>query len=231
MIYLIAVFLPSSFQTTSRFILMQMVVDKETKMKESLRIMSMRSAAYGLSYFLTQLIFLFLITVLLMGVFVYKSFIPAVDIFPFICAMLLNGISQTFLSMSLTTLFSDSKIAVQLGSLILFLPAALFIGLLNKDINDPWRLYFGYFLPDFPTNVIVANQASISIPLNMTVTWLALAVQPFLYFLLYVYLDQVMPDTFGISKSCCFCLKRKRAVNRYSEINVTSEINNEEGLI
>ena len=53
LIYMIAVFLPSSFQTTSRFILMQMVVDKETKMKESLRIMSMRSAAYGLSYFIT----------------------------------------------------------------------------------------------------------------------------------------------------------------------------------
>jgi hypothetical protein len=189
LIYMIAVFLPSSFQITSRFILMQMVVDKETKMKESLRIMSMRSAAYGLSYFLTQLIFLFFISAMLMGLFVYMKFIAVGDIFPFLCAMLLNGISQTFLAMSLTTLFSDSKISVQLGSLILFIPAALFIGLLNKDVYDPWRLYFGYFLPDFPTNVIVANQAKIPIALNMTATWLALIAQPFVYFLLYVYLD------------------------------------------
>ena len=91
---------------------MQMVVDKETKMKESLRIMSMRTGAYGLSYFITQLIFLFLISALLTGVFVYRHFIAVRDIFPFLSAMLLNGISQTFISMSLTTLFSDSKISV-----------------------------------------------------------------------------------------------------------------------
>jgi hypothetical protein len=62
-------------------------------------------------------------------------------------ALILNGISMTFFSMALTTLFSDSKISVQLGSLALVLPLALFIGLLNFDKQNPWRLYFGYFLP------------------------------------------------------------------------------------
>jgi len=109
-------------------------------------------------------------------------------------------------------------------------PAALFIGLLNKDVNDPWRLYLGYFLPDFPTNVIVASIAGLEINISLAASWGALIVQPVLYFLFYVYLDQVMPDTFGISKSCCFCLKRKRRdVSNYAELS-TNHINHDEPL-
>ena len=75
LIYFIAVFIPASFQITSRFILMQMVADKETKMKETLRIMSMKSAAYGLSYFITQFIFIFVISTMMMILFVYLDVI------------------------------------------------------------------------------------------------------------------------------------------------------------
>ena len=75
LIYFIAVFIPASFQITSRFILMQMVVDKETKMKETLRIMSMKSAAYGLSYFITQFIVIFVISTMMMILFVYLDVI------------------------------------------------------------------------------------------------------------------------------------------------------------
>ena len=126
----------------------------------------------------------------------------------FMAAMILNGISMTFFSMALTTLFSDSKISVQLGSLALVLPLALFIGLMNIDKVNPWRLYFGYFLPQFPTTVIVADMADSTININLTVAWVVSVIQAPLYFLLYVYMDQVMPDTYGISKSCCFCLRR-----------------------
>ena len=68
----------------------------------------------------------------------------------------LQGISMTFFSMALTTLFSDSKISVQRGALILSLPLILFIGLYNVDQLNPWRLYLGYFLPQFPTTVVIA---------------------------------------------------------------------------
>jgi hypothetical protein len=44
------------FISGQRFVLSEPVVDKETKMRETLRIMSMRSSVYGLSYFITQAI-------------------------------------------------------------------------------------------------------------------------------------------------------------------------------
>jgi hypothetical protein len=40
-----------------------MVLDKETKMRETLKIMSMKTAAYGLSYFLSQLVFVVFTTI------------------------------------------------------------------------------------------------------------------------------------------------------------------------
>ena len=43
-----------SFSSSCTFILNQIVVDKETKMRESLKIMSASRPAYTLSYFLTQ---------------------------------------------------------------------------------------------------------------------------------------------------------------------------------
>jgi hypothetical protein len=41
------------FITGCRFVLSQPVVDKETKMRETLKILGMKTSAYGLSYFLT----------------------------------------------------------------------------------------------------------------------------------------------------------------------------------
>ena len=61
--------MPTAFSLTARFILMQMVVDKETKMRETLRIMSMKSGAYGLSYFLTQVIITIFTAIVLSIVF------------------------------------------------------------------------------------------------------------------------------------------------------------------
>jgi len=58
-------------------VLSQPVVDKETKMRETLRILSMKTSAYGLSFFFTQAIFAVItsivvsVTFLILGFFKY----------------------------------------------------------------------------------------------------------------------------------------------------------------
>ena len=54
-----------------------MVVDKETKMRETLKIMSMKTGAYGLSYFLTQVIFTLFVALILTIMFTFKSLVPS----------------------------------------------------------------------------------------------------------------------------------------------------------
>jgi ABC-2 family transporter protein len=121
-----------------------MVIDKETKMRETLKILSMRTSAYGLSYFFSQLVFIAIISLLMTITYLAMKYLSGGDSILFFLVMLIHGISMTFFSMALTTIFSDSKISVQLGSLALVLPLALFIGLLNYA---NWHLYLGYWLP------------------------------------------------------------------------------------
>lgn len=106
-----------SFAGSCTFILNQIVVDKETKMRESLKIMSASRVSYTLSYFLTQSSFVIFSTVFVCGGFWYANSttyernnigggynILAGAIFFF-------GLALISLSMALTTVFSDSKLA------------------------------------------------------------------------------------------------------------------------
>ena len=70
-----ALSVPISFTSTCRFILSQVVIDKETKMKESLRILSLKSGAYGLSYFITQSIFTIVTALLMTATFAIEEYI------------------------------------------------------------------------------------------------------------------------------------------------------------
>ena len=51
---------------------------------------------------------------------------------------------------------------------------------------------------------------------------------PVLYFLLHLYIEAIIPNAYGVTKSCCFCLKRKRR-NEISKVRVTNiEFDDEE---
>ena len=61
MMYLVSLTLISiSFSGACTFLLNQVVIDKETKMKESLKIMSIGRLPYSLSYFISQGVFCYL---------------------------------------------------------------------------------------------------------------------------------------------------------------------------
>lgn len=166
-----------------------MVIDKETKMRETLKIMSMKTGAYGLSYFLTQVIFTIFIAIVLTVVFTIKSFVSSGDAFTLFIILMFQGISMLFMSMVITTLFRDSKLSVQLGSLILSLPFILFVCLYNVDPLNPWRVYLCYFLPHFPSTVLIANLVSDFPILNVPASWATLVIISPAYYALYWYMD------------------------------------------
>lgn len=51
--------------------------------------------------------------------------------------------------------------------------------------------------------------------LNINVAWISLFLVTPLYIILYMYLDAIMPNAFGIRESCCFCLKKKRKIPQF----------------
>jgi hypothetical protein len=202
------------FITGQRFVLSEPVVDKETKMRETLRIMSMRSSVYGLSYFITQAIFSLFTTLIVTLTFCMLRLFSPGEALLFFISLIFYGLSMIFKSMALSTLFSDSKVAGQIGSLVLIAPMALFMYLFSLVLThkNPNLMYIGYMIPYVPTMVILGNTLDVEpyVELNMAISWAALILSLPAYYGLYVYLDQVMPNTFGIRKSCCFCLRRRR---------------------
>ena len=42
---------------------------------------------------------------------------------------------------------------------------------------------------------------------------LLMILQFFIYFLLYLYLDKITSGSSGVSKPCCFCIKKKKKVS------------------
>jgi hypothetical protein len=44
------------------------------------------------------------------------------------------------------------------------------------------------------------------LPLNIDTVWAASVVSIFFYLMLYVYLDAIIPNKYGVTRSCCFCV-------------------------
>lgn len=72
---IMSVFIQVVFTAGCRFVLQHPVVDKETKMRETLKILSLKTSVYGFSYFISQAIFsgataiMITVTFTMMGVF------------------------------------------------------------------------------------------------------------------------------------------------------------------
>ena len=232
---LILFFTPLMFMNGVIFIMNYLTVDKENKMRETLRIMGLSKTAYGLSYTLMQGIFtVFSALVLVAGLLFplrddfgsYVNFIAPsfghMSAFYFAIAVILFGLSTLTFAQMLSTLYSDSKLASQTGPVLMFFPTAISM-LLAVNTAFPLGhrmlcrtiIQILYFLPWFPFEVVILDtiyRGGVSLFLGMDVTWawFALILQPFFYFALYCYFDSVVPNAFGISKSCFYCLKCRR---------------------
>ena len=125
--------------------------------------------------------------------------------------------------MSLSTLFSSAKVANYVGYLIVISPTLIFLQFVNITTNGKYLIYIFFFIPQMPTSCLLAQLAT-SQDLNKTlpfvvvdldwistpVCWVAIMLAVPMWLAIYIYLDQVMPNTYGVQKHPCFCLKRRR---------------------
>ena len=120
----------------------------------------------------------------------------------------------TSFCLALTTFFSDSKLSTQIGTLVVIIPMSIFLGIYYKH---PELLGIFYWLPHFPMSVIIFEiMYPPTVPLlpgyidnSIPLAWIALFLNIPCYFGLYIYLDAIIPDTYGISKHPCFCFRKR----------------------
>jgi hypothetical protein len=132
--YLIALSLiVVSFSGSCTFILNQMVIDKETKMRETLRIMSMSRGAYTMSYFLTQSCFSFCSGVILSICFALHG--STENNIKLLLSVTCLGFALVAMSMALSTCFTDSKLSAQLGMTLIVLPTSIYFYFLTNQLH------------------------------------------------------------------------------------------------
>lgn len=165
------------------------------------------------------------VALLMSGAFTYVGIVPgSLFIFLFL-AIFLYGLSQIALSLTISAFFRDQRMAVQLGFFMLLVPMIIFIMAteFNPKAGDPhfptW-MYTFFFFPQFPMAIISTQLAGAkfhpapSVNLSPAAAWIALVIDVFLYFGLFYWLDQILPDTYGIAKHPCFCFRKKNRPDR-----------------
>lgn len=61
--------------------------------------------------------------------------------------------------------------------------------------------------------------------LNVKFAWTSLVLVTPLYVFLYMYLDAILPNIYGIRQGCCFCLRKKKKPALIEDNGLDEEVN------
>ena len=222
---------PFVFLFSSIYIFSEMVTERETRMKESLKIMGLNKWMYPLSFMVqrglwlafTCLCFTTMIYIFNTDVFGFGDFLAI-----YFSTWLL-GLGNLSLCMVLQNLFSDAKMASFLAIFIIFGPVSLaLIAIVKADpvncVPNNWVQYL-YFIPNFPFEVVLANIIFKDIVIegfdgditecyfgqNNVIAWIFLFIIPVFYYFVYIYVEAIMPQAYGVQMPCCYCFSKRKA--------------------
>lgn len=228
-----------------------------------MKIMSLNQFAYSFSYYVSQLLLTLIMSVILfLAIWLpvnslegenEKVTVFIGDWYNLLLGTVFFGMGLMSMAMALSTIFTDSKLSSQVGPLMLLFPSSLSMVFIIKAIADRFTdvivhqqipipassLQWGYVIPHFPYSIIVLdfffkNGAEALLGLNITYAYFALIANVVGWYLVYEYLDAIIPNAFGIRKSLCCCLTmccgRRRAEYDGEHEDPTAEKEEEETI-
>ena len=142
----------------------------------------------------------------------------------YIIAAIVLSLGMIGYTMALSTLFKDTKVAQNMSQLAIFFPLILFLAVCNQTSNAKYITYLTLITPIgsavaiigiITSNPIVpAPLINISF-LSIYVCWAAAILNIPFWLGVYIYLEQVLPNDYGIQRSPCFCCTKKRRQTEY----------------
>ena len=131
--------------------------------------------------------------------------------FEFMIAVILMLVSNIPFSMALSTFFTDFKVANYVGSLVLNFPIYIFLNIIQWSGFGRNFLYLLNWIPVVPVCSIMTRLTRPNeglVPSSLTaiksdwiiepVEWLFLISNIPFWLVMYIYLDNVMPNTYGV---------------------------------
>ncbi|CAL8264080.1 unnamed protein product [Arctogadus glacialis] len=236
---LISIYLVLTFTPFVTFLIVNVVAEKEQRLKDTMTMMGLYDTAFWLSWGLLYAGLVLIMSVLMALIATYTALFPNSDFFVIFLLIFLYGISSIFFSFLLTPLFKKPKFASTVGSLltVVFGCLSLFTVLIN-DFPQPlvWLLCLlspSAFSLGIAQVVYLEAQGDGAVfstltngPHPLYVPLLMLLLDCGLYLLLAVYLDQVLPGEFRMRRSVLYFLKPSywsQRKKRYVEVSSVYE--------
>ncbi|XP_046870556.1 ATP-binding cassette sub-family A member 5 isoform X3 [Hypomesus transpacificus] len=237
---LISIYLVLAFTPFVTFLIVNVAAEKERRLKDTMSMMGLYDSAFWLSWGLLYAALVTTMSFLMSVIATYTALFPNSHFLVVFLLIFLYGISSIFFSFMLTPLFKKPKFASTVGSMltVVFGCLSLFT-VLMKDFPQPLVWVMCLLSPSaFSIGIaqVVYLEAQgdgavfstlLSGPHPLYVPLLMLVLDCFLYLLLALYLDQVLPGEFGIRRSLLYFLKpsywSKRG-KRYVEVSSVYEM-------
>lgn len=131
----LVMFIPNLCSISMRFVLFSMVDDKRTKMRETLRMMSLSRLSYTMSFYLMQGFFSVFNGLILAGIlYGDPTVFPQQEVscfLKFLAAVVLYSLASIPFAMALSTPFNDPKVASMVGGLLLVFPMFIYLQLVT----------------------------------------------------------------------------------------------------
>jgi hypothetical protein len=143
--YMLMMVIPNGIEMNMRFIVSQLVEDKEKKVRETLRIMGLGQLAYALAFLLLQTCFALICAGIMSGGFIMNEVYFPTDTEAksgkaFLVTFLLFMSNIPF-AMALSTFFSSAKVASDMAPLMVLVPVIFLLLILQTDSPVKWLIY------------------------------------------------------------------------------------------
>ncbi|XP_065844261.1 cholesterol transporter ABCA5-like isoform X4 [Oscarella lobularis] len=218
---MISLYMVAAFSPLVNFLLINLVTEKEKKLKVGMQMMGLSDAAFWLSWFLTYAI-VTAVTILIVVVISTFALFPNSNFFLLLLLFLAYGLSIISFSFMLTPFFDRAIAAGGLGSLMTIVFGVLVIPAIFSDLSASLRWALSLISPAafaLGLNELIildnrfggltfGNFVSTSLgSYSVGSSVLMLFLDAILYWFLAFYFDNIVPTKYGRAKSPLFCFE------------------------
>lgn len=208
--YLALILIGFSYGGYVRVTIGDVVNDRKEKLKELMIMNGLSSFSYNMGVLFVALIKSAIMGLPYCGVFYLVA--PLSDVARFYAIFMLAGIAYAPFTLALSTLFGSPKLAIQIGSLVYSLQSfAFLIGQRHRDSmtlqillsllpSTPLALTTGSI---FKMSTLIEGY-SFAVGVGMTLA------NSTIFYLIFLYLDAVVPVEGEVKKPFCFCISRAK---------------------
>nr|CAB3219613.1 ATP-binding cassette sub-family A member 5-like [Phallusia mammillata] len=238
-----SLYLVLAFSPFLTFLLVFIVFEKQKKIKEAMKMMGLSNISLWSAWALTYIIIIFIMTIIITLLAKFGQLFPNSDFFLLFLLFFMYGLTLEMMGFMLTPFFNNPKAAGGLGSLLTICMSLLSLLPVLTTISTPalWALSllspvaFAVAIGQVSLLDISGGAFFSNIWVGQNPVGVALVMLPvdiLLYFVITLYLDNVVPGEYGQHENPLFCIlpsfwcpSKKKAVHEVYSSDTTHSDN------